>query len=163
MSYYASEQCFRRYENIIAKALEEYPNSVRFKSPNRKCTTDAARCQNAISFYRTNQWPSTHTVFAFFEERPLSVWIEKDYCVIGPAVNRDQVEVIQGAGGGLHGSVKIMPTRPDQVKALVHMVNEGVFTDPIEMPKIWEIVARQEAEGMINIAFRTESSTIILF
>lgn len=163
MSFYASEKCFRRYENIIATALEKYPESVRFKSPSRQNTTDSARCTNAISSYALNQWPCQNPIFAYFESRPLSVWMEKDYCVIGPAINKTNVEIIAGVGDGMHGSVKVMPQHAHEVVALVNMVNAGVFTDPLELPKQWTETAEAASAGMINIAIRKESNSIIIF
>lgn len=163
MAYYQSEKCFRIYEKIIATALDKYPESVRFKSSTRNCITDSARCQNAISQYRKVQWPSVYPVFAYFEERPLSVWIEKDHCVIGPSRSKDNVEIIEGPGDGLHGSIKVSPTQPSEVRALIHMVNNGVITDPIELPLDYQDFVQKEIEGLMNIAVRVEVHSVIIF
>lgn len=163
MAYHQSEACFRRYESVIQKALEQYPESVRFKSDRRTASTDSARCTNAIAAYRRNRWPTASAVFDLIEDRALSVWIEKDYSVIGPAVNKDEIQLVQGVGGGLHGAIRCNPKTNEHVRAMLHLINDGVFQESLEMPKSWQVFVEQESAGMLNIAMRVESSTIILF
>ena len=166
MSFYQSEDCFRRYETIIAKALEKYPESVRFKSGSRKNTTDSARCVNAIASYKRNQWPTSYPILARLEDIQLSVWLEKDYCVIGPAIKTTAiVEVSNGVGEGLHGAIRCHPKTPDHVKYLIELINAGVLTEPVELPKAWATLCETETtgKGLLNIAVRNESNSVILF
>lgn len=164
MAFYQSEKCFRRYEKVIAQALEKYPESVRFKSPTRTQVTDAARCTNAIAAYKRNRWTTAHSILDTIEDRPLSVWLEKDYCVIGPAIGKDaEIHVVSGPGGGMHGSVRCNPTKGEHVKQLVHLINDSVITQPIEIPRTWQDVAEAEAVGLLNIAIRIEATAIIIF
>ena len=166
MSFYQSEDCFRRYEAIIAKALEKYPESVRFKSSARKNSTDAARCGNAITAYQRNQWPTAYPILAELENRKLSVWLEKDHCVIGPAVkNGDVVEITNGIGDGLHGALRCHPSTADHVKSLIELINSGTLTEPVEIPKAWEQLCNTEVtrRGLLNVAMRSEANSVILF
>jgi len=164
MSFYQSEKCFRRYESIIATALTKYPESVRFKSSKRTNVTDAARCANAIAAYKKNGWPTTDPIFSTIEDRPLSVWLEKDHCVVGPAMRNEEVQIIStGIGDGLHGAIKCMPQHVDHVKSIIRLINDGVLTEAIELPKAWQTLCESETVGLINIAIRVESNSIILF
>lgn len=162
--FYQSERCFRRYEKIIATALEKFPESVRFKSANREATTDSARCTNALASYRRNRWQVSNPIFDLFEERQLSCWLDRDVCVIGPAVNKDpEVLILPGAGDGTHGAIKANPTSREQVIQIINLLNDGVITNPIEIPKAWTELVATETAGMLNIAYRVELSSILLF
>jgi len=164
MAFYQTERCFRRYEKIIATALNKYPESVRFKSPNRLTSTDAARCADAVASYRRNQWPTSDGIFALIEERPLKVWIERDCCVIGGNVERNaEVQIVDGIGEGVHGALKANPVNSEQVRMLITLLDQGVLTNPIEIPKSWHDFVISEVAGLMNIAYRIEPTSIILF
>lgn len=165
MAFHQSETCFRRYEHVIAQALERYPEPVRFKSKARSVTTDSARCSDAIAAYKRNRWPVSSSFFDLIEERDLRVWVEKDLCVIGPNLKKaeEAVVIVAGVGDGLHGAMQCFPKSNENVKTLIHLINDGVITTPIEIDKIWHSVAETETLGLLNIAIRVEQHTIILF
>lgn len=164
MPFHQTERCFRRYEKIIATALEKYPEPIRFKSQARTLSTDAARCNDAITSFKRNRWPTANSIFALIEERPLRVWIDRDVCVIGGAVDRAaEVTIVEGIGDGMHGALQAKPTTSEHVTQLIHLLDQGVITNPIEIPKSWQSVVEAETPGLINIAYRIESSSIILF
>lgn len=165
MAYHKSERCFRRYEPIIAKALDTYPEPVRFKSKTRSNVTDAARCQDAITHFRKNQWTTAYPVLATLEDRPLSVWTEKDYTVVGPSLTANEIQIVTpGMGEGMHGALRCKPQSKEHVVMLISLINDGVLNNqPIELPKEWQPVCEEATIGLLNIAVRVEELSIILF
>lgn len=163
--YYQTEECFRRYELVIATALRKYPEPVRFKSSKRKITTDSARCSNAITSYRTNRWLTSDPIFAEFENCPLACWIDRDVCVIGPPKSNDNVVMVvqSGVGDGEHGALQLTPTRREHVSHLITLLNDGVLTNPVKIPKVWAAEVEQLSEGLINIAFTIQDESILIF
>jgi hypothetical protein len=85
--YYESEQCFRRYENVIVQAVLSYPQEVRFKPEVRSIATDEARCRDAISSWRRKKWISSVDQAAYQNAvNDIVVWSSLGYICVGPSV-----------------------------------------------------------------------------
>lgn len=164
MSFYQSERCFRRYEHIIQKALEDYPNTVRFKSPGRSPETDAARCRDAITSYKRHRWPVSSTVFNNIDEQYLKVWVDRAIVCVGGTVDPDKVQVITSEDS--NGQIKAIPAFPsthEHVLALIDLINENVLATPILVSHTWNQTIQEHTKGMLNISVRVESDGVILF
>ena len=169
MSFYRSEECFRRYEKVLAQALESYPNTVRFTSRRRQATTDAARCADAITSYTRTRWQTAYPIFATFDDKPLTAWTEgvgeSAVVVVGPK-SRDTIEVIEttGPGTGKFGSIRAFPQDHNHVLAILKLLNESVFVNlPIELPLEWLSLVERESPNLLNIAYRVETDHLLLF
>jgi hypothetical protein len=163
-SFYRTEKCFRRYEHIIAHALEKYPESIRFGSKAREATTDASRCRDAITSYKTNRWETSYSIFATFDEKPLKIWIDRNMAVIGAKEDEAKVELIQSVDD--FGQLRVFNATPhtrEQVAKLISFLNEGVLNIPLLFEHKWQGVIAEESAGLLNVSVRAESEGVIVF
>ncbi len=164
MSFYKSVQCFRRYELAIAKALRDYPTPVRFKTA-RSVNTDQARCADAITNYRKQRWPTTDPIFATFEDRPLKVRVVGGHVEIGPPVKEELEDVLQGSSAATHDmqSIKMMPSSEEHLRAIIYLVDQGCFADPVMIPSEFKQQVEVMIHGLMNIAPVYTDDAVILF
>lgn len=57
--WHESENCFRRYEQIIAAACKSYPIPIAFDPAPLSVATFSARLRDAINAQAKNHWPSS--------------------------------------------------------------------------------------------------------
>lgn len=81
--WYASEECFRRYETVITAAIKEWPQIVKFKT-GRAVSTDAARCRDAISSLRLEKWPSDFNFDPHYPKVAKLSTMTEYYVYVGP-------------------------------------------------------------------------------
>lgn len=80
-----SERAFRRFEAVIAEAINRYPEAVRITPEVMSCYTYTARLRDAILSYKRFNWPSVCNRNKFDEiSESLVVRQEGDVVVVGP-------------------------------------------------------------------------------
>lgn len=164
--YFKSENCFRRYEKVIAQLTERFPREVRFRS-KRKPVTDAARLRDAINSFRDRNWHTElidRTRFMDTVYGHYAVEVVDDYVVVGPK-RPPTAEVVDVATvkQAVAGSVEF-PSK-EQISAAINAIEHGVVEMPIEFTKVNEEMQtylKEQVSHCFNVAFNQVNDTITL-
>lgn len=169
--FHKSETCFRRYETVITECLTRWPHPVRFKT-SRAPATDAARCRDAISAFRSNNWIPSSNPDLFYklksgEIRP-SAWIEGDSVIIGLKTKDtktvvDDDQLTYESLSDEFGAINFSPLEESDVVSILRFVDLTIIDFPVAIDLKWKDTAESLATGLMNVALRPDEASNKLY
>lgn len=167
MSYYKTEQCFRRYEAVLTEALRQWPKKIKFKT-DRALSTDAARCRDAVSAFRANNWiPKQHAdLFQKVKEGSirLKIDIEDNYVTIGPKTfDSDETDFVYDSKSDDRGAINFFVNTEDDLRAVIHLIEFNVIDFPVSIEPRWKDAFDELAQNCMNVVCSLDETTQKLY
>lgn len=136
------ESAFRRYEHILKKVVEAFPNSIKFRPVELATETVACRLRDAVASFLRNKWESELDLEWFLKYwNDYGVAHDGVWITIGKKQGRNQVtecKIIQDSGGGPTGATRLSVDSPkgQVLAALCVLIADGVLTEPVRLTNI---------------------------